>query len=318
MGTSNSYGGSGGAKPLIPTWLEEGGGSDGSQSAPADDGSIGPAQPTPIPTPANGESAIPIPAILPLVNANGGGAVPAPPDRPPIPPASDPRRFASARNNFTRFVSSGGGDRRSLGRALSQYVATSSGGSRNAARRMGVSRRATAQLAGVLSSAVGGNARVALRSIGLERLVGRPIEEIFLGMLEIVCPAGGAIDDSIAREAFVETIVDLAENGITDFDSLTVEQVQTILELNIAHAIEARICNDIGSNAISLPQNVTDAADIQTQLFEFVERSVSDAFAANQVGTTMTQEQVTRTIDTIYEQAYSILQSMAEAEADKP
>ena len=34
MGTSNSYSGSGGSKPLIPTWLTDGGGPDGSQPAP--------------------------------------------------------------------------------------------------------------------------------------------------------------------------------------------------------------------------------------------------------------------------------------------
>jgi hypothetical protein len=182
---------------------------------------------------------------------------------------------------------------------------------------MAVSRRSTAQLAGVLNSAIGGNAPAALRSVGLERLAGRPIEEIFLGIMEVVCPDGGAIDDSIAREAFVETIVDLAENGITDFDALTAAQVQTILELNVAHAIEARICNDIGAQSINLPQDAKEAADIQAQLFEYVERSVSDAFATNQIGTTMTHEQVTRTIDSVYEQAYSILQSMAEAEVDR-
>ncbi len=136
---------------------------------------------------------------------------------------------------------------------------------------MAVARRSTAQLANVLGSAIAGNAPAALRSIGLERLAGRPIEEIFLGIMEVICPDGGAIDDSIAREAFVETIVDLAENGITDFDVLTAEQVQTILELNVAHAIEARICNDIGAHAISMPQDAKEAADIQAQLFEFVE-----------------------------------------------
>jgi len=83
--------------------------------------------------------------------------------------------------------------------------------------------------------------------------------------------------------------VDLAESGITDFGALTAAQVQTILELNVAHAIEARICNDIGSNSITLPQDAREAADIQVQLFEFVERSVSDAFVANQVETTMTK-----------------------------
>lgn len=306
MGTSNSYGGSGGSKPLIPTWLSDGGGPGGSQPEPT---------PQPRPPIPDGDGANPLPGVLPSTNGVG---VPAAPTLPAIPPAGDPRRYTAPRSNFTHFVSSGGRDRRSLGRALSQYVSGSSGGSRNAARRMAVSRRLTAQLAGVLNSAIGGNASTALRSIGLERLAGRPIEEIFLGIMEVVCPDGGAIDDSIAREAFVETIVDLAENGITDFDTLTAAQVQTILELNVAHAIEARLCNDIGAQSISLPQDAKEAADIQAQLFEFVERSVSDAFVANQTGTTMTQEQVTHTIDRVYEQAYSILQSMAEAEADKP
>ena len=206
----------------------------------------------------DGDGANPLPGVLPSTNGVG---VPAAPNLPAVPPAGDPRRYTAPRSNFTRFVSSGGRDRRSLGRALSQYVSSSSGGSRNAARRMAVSRRSTAQLAGVLSSAIGGNASAALRSIGLERLAGHPIEEIFLGIMEVVCPDGGAIDDSIAREAFVETIVDLAENGITDFDTLTAVQVQTILELNVAHAIEARLCNDIGAQSITLPQDANEAAD---------------------------------------------------------
>jgi hypothetical protein len=31
------------------------------------------------------------------------------------------------------------------------------------------------------------------------------------------------------------------------------------LELNVAHAIEARICNDIGAHAISLPQDAKES-----------------------------------------------------------
>ena len=307
MGTSNSYGGSGGGKPLIPSWLSDGDGTGSPQPAPPS-----PALQPPVGGDGTGS---PVPGVQPSIDGGGG---PASPTRPPVPPAGDPRRYTAARNNFTRFLSSGGSDRRSLGRALSHYVSNSSGGGRSAARRMAVARRSTAQLANVLGSAIGGNAPAALRSIGLERLAGRPIEEIFLGIMEVICPDGGAIDDSIAREAFVETIIDLAENGITDFDALTAEQVQTILELNVAHAIEARICNDIGAHTISMPQDAKEAADIQSQLFEFVERAVTDAFETNQIASgTITQDRVTRTIDAIYEQSYSILQSMAETEADK-
>ena len=308
MGTSNSYKGTGGGKPLIPSWL--GGGDEGGSPTPD------PAVPNP-PSPADGTgSPPPLPGIAPNI---GGGAAPGSPPSPAPPPAGDPKRYTAARNSFTRFLSSGGSDRRSLGRAISNYVSTSSGGSRNAARRMVVSRGSTSRLANVLSSTLAGNAPAVLRALGLERLAGRPIEEIFLGMMEVICPDGGSIDDSIAREAFVETIVDLTENGITDFDALTVAQVQTILELNVAHAIEARLCNDSGAQAISLPQDAKQAEAIQSQLFEFVERAVADAFATNQLGSaSLTQDQVTRTIDTVYEQSYSILTSMAEAEVDKP
>lgn len=308
MGTSNSYKGAGGGKPLIPSWL--GGGDDGDSPSPG--------SPTPnAPPPSDGTgSPPPLPGVLPSV---GGGAAPGSSPSPTSPPAGDPKRYIAARNGFTRFVSSGGTDRRSLGRAISHYVSNSSGGSRNAARRMVVSRGSTSRLANILSSTVGGNAPVVLRSLGLERLAGRPIEEVFLGMMDVICPDGGSIDDSIAREAFAETIVDLTENGITDFDTLTVAQVQTILELNVAHAIEARLCNDIGAQAISLPQDAKQAEAIQSQLFEFVERAVADAFATNPLGSaSLTQDQVTRTIDTVYEQSYSILASMAEAEVDKP
>jgi hypothetical protein len=81
-----------------------------------------------------------------------------------------------------------------------------------------------------------------------------------------------AIDESIAREAFIETLADLIDSGITNLETLSLEQIQTVLELNIAHAIEARICNDIGTNAIALPASPEAAAAIQEQLFDFVER----------------------------------------------
>jgi hypothetical protein len=98
--------------------------------------------------------------------------------------------------------------------------------------------------------------------------------------MDYVCPEGGSIDESISREAFIETIADLAENGITDFDTLDTAQLQTILELYAAHAIEARLCNDIGMQTIALPASVADAEKVQTQLFDFIRRSVSDSLAA--------------------------------------
>src|SRR5690606_26305012 len=98
MGTSNAYGGAGGSTPLIPSWLQGDGDGGIGAGAGADDGT----------QPASPDGSPP--------------AVPPAPAPRPTAPAGASDRFTSARNNFTRFVSSGGSDRRSLGRAVSQYV----------------------------------------------------------------------------------------------------------------------------------------------------------------------------------------------------
>jgi hypothetical protein len=136
-------------------------------------------------------------------------------------------------------------------------------------------------------------------------------------MMDYVCPEGGTIDESISREAFVETIADLAENGLADFDTLSADQLQTILELYAAHAIEARLYNDIGTKALILPPNVAVAEQVQTQLFDFIRCSVSDALTTGLAGVgAMTPEKVLGFVTGVYEQAFAILQSMGEAEVD--
>ena len=54
--------------------------------------------------------------------------------------------------------------------------------------------------------------------------------------------------------------------ALSDLDSLTADQMQTIFELYAAHAIETRLCNDIGMKAISFPADAARAASVQRQL----------------------------------------------------
>lgn len=293
MGTSSANGGQGGNTPLIPSWLSPDGGAPPS-----------PPDPPPQPPPAGPDA----PPVAPP---------PAPPARPPIPPPAAADRFTAARGNFSRFVGSGGADRASFGRAVSNYVSSASGGSRTAAQRMARSPASGAPLLNFLSGAVANGPREALRALNLERLAGRPIEEVFLGLMEYVCPEGGTVDEGIARDAFIETIADLAETGITDFDGLTADQMQTIFELYATHAIETRLCNDIGMKAITLPADAAQAASVQNQLLDFVRRSVSDSLTqARAAMQALTPERVFGFVGRVYEQAYAIMQTMAEAEAE--
>lgn len=290
MGTSNANSGQGGDTPLIPSWL------------PSDD------SPPPTPeSPTDPTPAKPLPDAPP--------PVPTPPPLPPIPPPAADDRFTAARNNFSRFARSGGTDRASLGRSLSHYVSTASGGSRAAAQRMARSPASGVPLLRFLSSAVANGPGEALRALNLERLAGRPIEEVFIGLMEYVCPEGGTLDEGIARDAFIETIADLAESGIADFDSLSTDQMQTIFELYATHAIETRLCNDIGTKAITLPADAAQAASVQRQLLDFVRRSVSDALTqARTAMQALTPERVFGFVTLVYEQAYAIMQTMAQAE----
>lgn len=287
MGTSSAFIGQSGSTPLVPSWL----GNEGSPPA-APDGAA----------PPNGAP----PAQLPT-----------PPVWQPIPPLADSTRFTAARGSFTRFAGSGGSDSRALGRAVSQYVESSSGGARTAAARMGSARGAGSRLLGFLSDAVGRNATEALRALNLDALAGRPIEEIFIGLADYVCPDGGTIDEGIAREAFIETIADLAGAGITDLDGLTLDQMQTVFELYATNAIEARLCNDIGMKLVVLPADSRQAVRVQAQLNDFIRRAVSDSLTrARATAASLTPDRALAFVGGIYEQAFSILQIMGEAEAE--
>lgn len=293
MGTSTAYGGPAGGTPLVPSWL---GGADGGD-APA----------PPAETGAGPEGQQPA----------DGDAPPSPPNRPPIPRTADHQRFSAARNSFTRFAGSGGSDRVNLGRAVSRYVSTSAGGARQAAQRMGASRGAGARLLGFIADAQARGVREALRALDLESLAGRPLAEIFVGLADYICPGAGTVDEGIAREAYIETIVELASEGLTDLTTFTPDQMQTVFELYATHAIEARICNDIGTKAVTMPADAQAAHRVEQQLRDFIRGAVSDALTRAQAKTpNLTLDQIQGFVDTVYESAFAILQVLGDAEAN--
>lgn len=301
MGTSSAFGGQSGGTPLIPSWLgDEGAPPAAPQGAPPDPRAPDGAAPE---SPPNGAAP---PAAPPRVLPQPLGL-----------PVASPSRFSAARGNFSRFAGSGGADRRALGRAISHYVGSSSGGPRAAAARMGSARGAGGRLLRFLSDAARRGASEALSALNLVALAGRPIEEVFLGLADYVCPDGGSIDEGIAREAFIETITQLAGAGVTDLDGLTADQMLGVFELFATNAIEARLCNDIGAKMIALPMNTREVAHVQAQLHDFIRRAVADSLtAARSAATAPTPDRVLQFVGQVYEQAFAILQIMGETTAE--
>lgn len=293
MGTSSSYGGPKGSSPLVPSWV-----------APMSPAGAGPLPPVPPDGAAPADPQVPAPSTDPAETTPQT--------------APDPNRFRGPRTSFSRFAKSGGSNGGSLGRAVSRYVSHSSGGARRAAQKMGASRTSAGRLVGFLADAQARGPREALRALNLERLAGRPIEEVFIGLMEYVCPKGGSVDEGIARDAFIKTVEDLADVGITDLDTLTAAQTQTVLELYATHAIEDRLCNEIGTKAIALPTDVHAVEAMMDQLRDFVRGSVSDSIQREQAAfTTLTVERVQAVVDSVYETAFAFLQAAGELAAEQ-
>jgi len=318
MGTSSPSGGPKGSTPLVPSWLEPGA-NGGGLDPQVPDGSPILVPPSSIPALPPGASPTPPGAapLSPLPNQTVPVPLPPPPFRPALPPLGARDRFTSARRNFSRSAKSGGADGRSLKRAVSHYVSKATGGASGAARRMGAANSAGAGLLGFLNDVRTNGEAVALRRFNLSALAGRPLEDIFLGLADCVCSTGGRLDSSLARDAFIETIAELAANGITQLNSLTAEQMQTVFELYATHAIEARICNDIGTKAVSLPRDLSDVHEFQVQLRDFIRRGVADALTlANAEFQILTTETVLKFVEGVYETAFGILQTMGETEGE--
>ena len=183
---------------------------------------------------------------------------------------------------------------------------------------MGSSRGAGAGLVRFLNSVSTDGVREALRTLNLESLAGRPIEEVFAGLADYICPEGGSIDEGIARDAFIETIADLAGAGITDIDALTPSQIQTVFELYATHAIEARICNDIGTKVVIMPSDPRAAERVQAQLRDFIQRGVSDAINASGANVqSLTADVVMDFVTDVYQSAFEVLQMRGDEEAAK-
>lgn len=278
MGTSSAYDGPAGDSPLVPSWLGTGAGELEPMSSEADpEGEVEPAAGT-----------------LELDTSE---------------------RFKAARSNFTRFARSGGKDGAALRRAMRSYVSTSSGGYRTATMRMGAALPVGMSLLGVLSDTVNRDAAGALRAFQLDQLLGSPIEDILGELMDRLCPSDGSIDSAISRGAFAETIAELVEAGLEDFAAITMSELKVIFGQYVAHTIELRVFNDIGTNGINVPQDHKAALEVQEQLHDFIFGTVQSAVDnAIDDDLQITEDAIEEIVREVYENTFDLLSSVDEEE----
>ncbi|MYA60546.1 MAG: hypothetical protein F4X40_08365 [Chloroflexi bacterium] len=294
MGTSGSSSGSGSETPLVPSWLDEPGldplpGEDGWQ--PPSDGSD-----------RDGRE-----------DAQQNG--PESGTKSPQPVPAEKERFRSARNNFSRFARSGGSDGRALRRAVRDYVRTGTGGTANAVRRMAPSRAAAGRALSIFRALQRDGIQETLRRINLQNLSGHSVQEIFVGLTEVVCRDGGSIDEAIARDAWLETIAELDQFGIDDPDALTDDQVLELFLSFVAHSIEARLYQEIGVNGFKLSDDLDDIESFDGQFRDYIGRAVRDSFSGDMSTlSNMSDYDIRNVVDSTYLEAWGLLQLLGDRE----
>ena len=82
--------------------------------------------------------------------------------------------------------------------------------------------------------------------------------DVFIGLTDVICLDGGSIDEGIARDAWLETIVDIDQLGIENLDDLSTEQIEEVFLAFVAHAIETRVYQDIGLNGFQTAEDPID------------------------------------------------------------
>jgi len=179
---------------------------------------------------------------------------------------------------------------------------------------MGASR-ATASLAlGVLRDFQRDGVVETLRRLDLADLVGRPLEDIFIGLTDTVCGDGGSIDEGIAREAWLETVAELHELHVANPADLTPDDMRTIFLTFVAHSIVGRLLQDIGANGFKFAGDLADVEAFDEQLRSYIRRSVEDSFSGDLTApAALSDEQIGRVVDQTYREAWDLLQLQGDA-----
>ncbi|WP_308427559.1 Qat anti-phage system associated protein QatB [Saccharospirillum salsuginis] len=203
-------------------------------------------------------------------------------------------------------------DERAIRRGAGRYV-RANGGGRSTSSRMPNSRAVAGGVAGLARSFVNQGPAEALRRFNLESMTGAPAEDVFVALTDMLCPAGGSIDESIARDAMLETVADLAASGVGNFDNLSADDLREFFVGVVSRSIEGKILNEVGTNAISAPSSIAGVERAQAMLHDFVEGCVRDEFDAR--GTNLNDLDVSA-VDSFVDDLYIATLDLVEALGD--
>ena len=138
---------------------------------------------------------------------------------------------------------------------------------------------------------------------------------MFLGLTEVICRDGGPIDEAIGRDAWLETVAEIDRFGIDNLEALTGDQIREFFLSFIAHAIEARLYQEIGINGFRVAEDIEDIEGLDAQFRSYIERAVRDSFSSDLTRlSAMSDHDIRTVVDRTYREAWELLELIGDRE----
>jgi hypothetical protein len=154
-----------------------------------------------------------------------------------------------------------------------------------------------------------------LRRLNLADLTGRSLQDVFLGLTDVVCQDGGSIDEGIARDAWLETVADLDALAGVDADTLTADQMRDAFLSFITHTIEGRLFQDIGTKGFKFAVDLAAIESFEHQLRSYIRRSVRDSFSGDLTApATLSNQEINAIVDRTYDEAWELMVTFGDVE----
>jgi hypothetical protein len=156
-----------------------------------------------------------------------------------------------------------------------------------------------------------------VRGLNLDGLAGQPADQVFLAMLEYICPPGGTMDEGIARQAMLDAIADMADAGAPRFDGMTTDQRCDFFIEFVIHSIEGQVIAELFQRGIALPDSAEGVQYIEDQLHDFVAGCIRGELEGHLTGLDqMSNQQIDGAVRAVYEGAFGLVEALGQSEAE--
>lgn len=298
MGTSNSYGGPGGNKPLLPPWANDPlpDFPPPSTASPEDAHT----QPTPENQPSKPSPLKPIDQI---------------PQKPNINPIRISPELGQARAHVTRFV--GGGKTSFISRGVRSYT-RSLGGAKGGTRAARTGRVSTQRLGGFLSGVATKGISRAADDLGVENIVGKPLATALSLIVDKISPDSSTLEEAVARRAICKTLEELYKRyeldakGIEGLNNITLEAVNEAVILSAVNYVFEKLLLDLMASVEKRDISEENIVKLEKEMRSYVrvkvEQHFKDKKSTSDGGINWLDTEGMRAVNQIYFQAYQILE----------